>query len=87
MDVAGKVALVTGSSAGVGRATVEQLAAMGAKVVVNYAHSEADANETVEGIRVAGARRSRSKPMSATTRSVAPSCSARSTSTGRCTSW
>ncbi len=54
MDVAGKVALVTGSSAGVGRATVEQLAALGAKVVVNYAHSEADADETVEGIRAAG---------------------------------
>ena len=54
MDVAGKVAVVTGSSAGVGRATAEQLAALGAKVVVNYAHSEADANETVEAIRAAG---------------------------------
>jgi 3-oxoacyl-[acyl-carrier protein] reductase len=54
MDVAGKVAVVTGSSAGVGRATAERLAALGAKVVVNYAHSEADAKETVEGIRAAG---------------------------------
>jgi 3-oxoacyl-[acyl-carrier protein] reductase len=53
MDIAGKVAIVTGSSAGVGRATAEQLAALGAKVVVNYAHSQSDAEETVEGIRAA----------------------------------
>lgn len=54
MDVNGKVAVVTGSSAGVGRATAELLASLGAKVVVNYAHSEADANEVVEAIRAAG---------------------------------
>ncbi len=54
MDVAGKVAVVTGSSAGVGRATAERLARLGAKVVVNYAHSAADAEEVVNGIRAAG---------------------------------
>ncbi len=54
MDIAGKVAIVTGSSAGVGRATAEQLATLGAKVVVNYAHSQSDAEETVEGIRAGG---------------------------------
>lgn len=54
MDVNGKVAVVTGSSAGVGRATVELLARLGAKVVVNYAHSESDARETVEAITSAG---------------------------------
>ncbi|MPZ98138.1 MAG: glucose 1-dehydrogenase [Dehalococcoidia bacterium] len=54
MDVNGKVAVVTGSSAGVGRATAELLASIGAKVVVNYAHSAADAEETVEAIQAAG---------------------------------
>ena len=52
MDVEGKVAVVTGSSAGVGRATAELLASMGARVLVNYAHSEDDAAETVAGIDV-----------------------------------
>lgn len=54
MDVSGKVAVVTGSSAGVGRATAERLARLGAKVVVNYAHSAGDAEEVVQGIRAAG---------------------------------
>jgi 3-oxoacyl-[acyl-carrier protein] reductase len=55
VEVANKVAVVTGSSAGVGRATAERLAALGASVVVNYAHSKADAEEVVAGIRAAGA--------------------------------
>ncbi len=54
MDINGKVAVVTGSSAGVGRATAELLASLGAKVVVNYARSEKDAQEVVEAIRKAG---------------------------------
>jgi 3-oxoacyl-[acyl-carrier protein] reductase len=54
MDVNGKVAVVTGSSAGVGRATAELLASLGAKVVVNYANSAGDAEETVAAIRAAG---------------------------------
>ena len=54
MDVQGKVAIVTGSSAGVGRALAELLAREGANVVVNYAHSAADADEVVAGIRAAG---------------------------------
>lgn len=54
MDVRGKVAVVTGSSAGVGRATAELLARLGAKVVVNYARSAHDAEETVQGIRDSG---------------------------------
>ncbi len=54
MDINGKVAVVTGSSAGVGRATAELLASLGAKVVVNYAHSEQGAIEAVETITAAG---------------------------------
>ena len=54
MEVQGKVAVVTGSSAGVGRATAELLAGLGAKVLVNYAHSEEDAAEAVAAIEDAG---------------------------------
>jgi 3-oxoacyl-[acyl-carrier protein] reductase len=44
---AGKVAIVTGSSRGVGRATAIRLAEGGANVVVNYLSNEAEAFETV----------------------------------------
>jgi len=54
VEIQGKVAIVTGSSAGVGRATAELLARLGASVVVNYAHSEADAHEVVAAIESAG---------------------------------
>lgn len=42
-ELTGKVALVTGSSAGVGAATVRKLAAKGASVVVNYSKSRGPA--------------------------------------------
>lgn len=50
----GKVAIVTGAGRGIGRAIVEDLAANGAKVVINYHASAAAAEEVVAGIRERG---------------------------------
>ena len=49
-DLKGKVALVTGSARGLGRAIAERFAALGANVVVNYAGSEQAAVELVAHI-------------------------------------
>lgn len=49
-----KVAVVTGSSRGIGRATAIALAAEGAAVVVNYARSSAAADEVVAEIEKMG---------------------------------
>ncbi|MED2973358.1 3-oxoacyl-[acyl-carrier-protein] reductase [Fictibacillus sp. B-59209] len=50
----GKTALVTGASRGIGRAIALELAKNGAKVAVNYAGSEAKAQEVVDEIRSMG---------------------------------
>lgn len=49
----GRVAIVTGSSRGIGRATAEQLAAEGAAVVCNARH-QGDVEEAAESIRRRG---------------------------------
>ena len=51
----GQVAIVTGGSRGIGRATALRLAEAGADVVVNYVHNEAAAEEVVRRVRRAGA--------------------------------
>jgi NAD(P)-dependent dehydrogenase (short-subunit alcohol dehydrogenase family) len=52
-DLGGKVAIVTGSSRGIGRASAEMLAQMGAKVVVSSRKLEA-CEAVASGIRAAG---------------------------------
>ncbi|MFJ9589724.1 SDR family oxidoreductase [Streptomyces acidicola] len=53
---AGRVAVVTGGSRGIGRAVSEQLARDGLTVVVNYARDAAAAQETVAAITAADGR-------------------------------
>ncbi len=51
-----RVALVTGSATGVGRACAVRFARLGFDVVVNYSKSEAEAQETVSLVEAAGQR-------------------------------
>lgn len=54
MKLAGKVAIVTGASRGIGKAIALDLAKQGAKIVVNYAGSVDRANQVVEEIKQLG---------------------------------
>ena len=53
-NLSNKVILVTGSSKGIGAAVAKRLASAGAKVIVNYAGSQADAEQVVSSIRDSG---------------------------------
>jgi 3-oxoacyl-[acyl-carrier protein] reductase len=55
MTASQKVALVTGSATGVGRACAVRFAKLGFAVVVNYSKSEAEAKETAKLVEASGA--------------------------------
>lgn len=52
----GRVALITGSSRGIGRAIALELAARGADIVVNYLRKQSAAEEVVAEVRARGRR-------------------------------
>jgi 3-oxoacyl-[acyl-carrier protein] reductase len=54
--LAGKVAVITGASRGIGRATAERLARDGASVVINYAVSDEEAKVEVREIGMRGGK-------------------------------
>jgi len=56
LPLAGKVALVTGSSRGIGRATALRLAGMGADMAINYRSDELGGMETRAAVEAMGRR-------------------------------
>ena len=54
--LAGKTALVTGSSSGIGAGIALRLAQEGASIAINYRKDRAGAEETLAGVEAAGAR-------------------------------
>jgi 3-oxoacyl-[acyl-carrier protein] reductase len=56
LPLAGKIALITGSGQGIGRATAQRLAKSGADIVINYRSNTNAANEAKASIEALGRR-------------------------------
>src|SRR6266849_4389456 len=56
LPLSGKIALITGSSQGIGRATAERLAQSGADIVINYRSKTTAAAEVKANIEEMGRR-------------------------------
>src|SRR5215510_2261143 len=56
MRLTGKIALVTGSSLGIGRAIAERFAHEGADMVINYTRTPSGAEEALRNVEAAGRR-------------------------------
>jgi len=56
MDLTGKTALITGASSGIGAATAQVLADLGASVAIGYHNNEKGAAEVRDGILAAGGK-------------------------------
>lgn len=56
LALGGKVALVTGSSQGIGKATAQRLARAGADIVINYRSNVEAGNEAKASIEAIGRR-------------------------------
>lgn len=52
----GKLALITGSARGLGKAIAERYAALGADIVLNYSHDKVAAEETLSTIKAMGVK-------------------------------
>src|SRR5260221_13305791 len=52
----GKVALITGSARGLGKAIAERYAALGADIILNYSRDKAAAEETASNIKAMGVK-------------------------------
>ena len=55
-ELKGKVAVITGSSKGLGRAIAERYAKEGVHVVLNYRSSEDEMKKVIQGIEEAGGK-------------------------------
>src|SRR5687768_9458947 len=51
-----KVALITGSARGLGKAIAERYASLGADIVINYSKDKASADEVLNNIKAMGVR-------------------------------